>query len=511
MICSRAKATLCFYSGDYLKAEAYFSESLALVQNNGVTPATANVLRNRSVSRMQQGRFLKSLPDLEQALKIYSETGRSLYYAETLTMKSYVLVELGEYEQTETVLLEALAIFRRIEPQPKLVDILVCLCGLYLEWRIQSHYYLALKYATEAEHISQHFAIDSRLQAAHAQSRTETALGHPQLGFQYANQALELATNLDIPEPIVNSQHARGLALLALGQTDNAKEAFTLACQLAKEHGLALEANKYSLELDHLNNDIESARKRVKWLEERGLMNGVNIAKRYFPALVEVQETIEPFTATILRLDVLGKMQINSNDKIEIIRGRKRQEFLALLLNARLSGRTEVSRLELLDTLYPNEDELKAVQSLKTLIHMLRSSFGERFILTTSTGYGLGAVQSDADVFLKTGDTTLWRGPYLEGIENNHQDTVQESLYLALFEKAKVLLETDLKEVTRVAKFLLLADPYNADYLILALQALRQNDNYRTLGRVYEEAKTHFAELGEPLPEQWTTFLASCN
>jgi tetratricopeptide (TPR) repeat protein len=499
-----ARATLSFYGGAYHQAEVYFSEALGLRQSLDFAPATANVLRNRSMSRLQQGRFRESLADFEQALAIYSETGKSLYYAETLIMMSHALLELGDYEQTEAVLLEALELFRRAEPHPNLVAALVQLAALYLAWGTQTHSYLALKYAREVERVAANFAVNSRLMAVSALAHVEPK---PQRALAYANEALELATDLNILEAIVNSHYARGLALLALRQKDEAKEAFTLACQLAEEHGLVLEANKYGLELDRLTNDLESARKRVRWFEERGLLNSVNIAKRYFPVLAEATKPDKSASKGLPRLNVLGAMQISHDGRASLVRGRKRQEFVALLLEARLAGRSEVGRLGLLDTLYPNENELKALQNLKNLIHSLRSSFGEQAILTTNTGYGLGAIESDAEAFLETGDTRLWRGTYLKDIETRGRENVGDSLYLALFEKAKAMLETDSQEAGRVARFLLEADPYNVSYLTLNLQTLRARDNYRTLKQIYAEARERFSEVGEHLPETWLDFL----
>jgi hypothetical protein len=329
---------------------------------------------------------------------------------------------------------------------------------------------------------------------------------HPHLALAYGNEALELATRLNILEAIVNSHHVRGLALVELDRKDEAREAFTLACQLAQEHGLVLEATKYGLDLDRLNNDFDTARRRMQWFEERGLPNGVNMAKRYFPALEQAANTDRFVSEALPRLNVLGPMQISHEGEPAAVRGRKRQEFLASLLESRLAGRSEISRLELVDSLYPNEDEIKALQNLKNLAHGLRSSLGDGSILTTNTGYTLGAMTSDAEEFLKTGDTSLWRGAYLEDIETK-VESVRDSLYLALFEKAKAWLETDSQEAARVARFLLIADPYNASYIALNVRALRARDNYRTLKQIYREANERFAEMGEPLPENWLDFL----
>jgi hypothetical protein len=39
------------------------------------------------------------------------------------------------------------------------------------------------------------------------------------------------------------------------------------------------------------------------------------------------------------------------------------------------------------------------------------------------------------------------------------------------------------------------------------LYALRAARNYKTLERVYENAKTYLLEVGETLPENWSDFL----
>ena len=72
-----------------------------------------------------------------------------------------------------------------------------------------------------------------------------------------------------------------------------------------------------------------------------------------------------------------------------------------------------------------------------------------------------------------------------------------KSLYITLFEKAKGLLETDSKETARIGKVLLEDDPYNQGYLSLCLQALRANNNHKSLTRLYGEAPERFVEVGE--------------
>lgn len=499
------RARICFFAGDYLPAETYFSEALNLRQQDGFSQSIANVLRNRAVTRMQLGQFREGLPDLEAAQAIYSEAGSSLYYAETLLLTSYVYVELGDYERTEDILREALELFRRVEPQPKLVDILVELAGLYIAWPSQAHDYLALKYALKAEstaHILED--IDARLLAISALTRVKTSTGKASEGLRYADEALELAKSLSFFEATVNAHHARGLALKALGQTAEAREAFTVAYTSANEHGLALEAQKSGLELDRLNNYVDSARQRLAWFEERGLMNGANIAKRYFPELEQKlisQKVIEPSG----RLEVLGSMQFFANGKHGIVRGRKRKELFACLLEARMAGRSQLSQLDLADKLHPeNPDE--NLETLKQLVYQVRVAFGQTVIITTGNGYMLGAISSDAETFLENGDTSLWRGDYLEGIASS-DDMVSGALHHALSECVKDLLETDPVEAARVGRMLVKAEPYELESWQLTLKAVQQSSTLQSVEKLYREGCKRMAEVGEVLPKSWETFL----
>lgn len=203
-------------------------------------------------------------------------------------------------------------------------------------------------------------------------------------------------------------------------------------------------------------------------------------------------------------------MQITINGTTAAVRGRKRQELLALLLEAHLGGRSEASRLRLVETLYPAEDELKASAALKEMVRALREGLGEAIIRTTSAGYALGAVASDAENFLKTGQTKLWRGNYLEGLDiSNFDSGVADSLYLSLKLKADELLNHESKEAARLGRMLLEFDPYSHPYLELCLQAFRASANYKTAGRVYDQARERMREVGESLPPQWVDFMAA--
>ena len=271
--------------------------------------------------------------------------------------------------------------------------------------------------------------------------------------------------------------------------------------------GRVVQANRAGLDLDRLRNDLESARGRLDWFRERGMINSVNQGLRLFPELTNDVIETHPETRTVAQLQVLDNMQMLIAGKSEPVRGGKRKELLALLLEARIMGRSEVSRLDLFDALYPDASEAQASTTLASLVFHLREQFGPNVVLSSDTGYALGGITSDAETFLETGDTRLWRGAYLEGAELSVGETVRETLHLALRHRAESLLQTDPDETIRVGRLLCSADPYDLESLRLILRALRFSTKHKSLTRVYTKARADLLEIGEVLPERWADFL----
>jgi len=206
---------------------------------------------------------------------------------------------------------------------------------------------------------------------------------------------------------------------------------------------------------------------------------------------------------------VLGPLRLVRQGKVEEVRGQKRKELLAYLLEARLAGRAEVPQLELLDALYPDEPEDVATGALKQLVFQLRKSLGTGAILRTGSGYALGDLGSDAEGFLKSGDTRLWRGVYREDTQGQNQETVASALYHALYLQAADLLTKDPAEAARLGQLLLTADPYDAEALRLTMNALQACGHQRAVEQLYRQGRSQLAEVGELLPERWTSFLAA--
>jgi hypothetical protein len=140
-------------------------------------------------------------------------------------------------------------------------------------------------------------------------------------------------------------------------------------------------------------------------------------------------------------------------------------------------------------------------------VYRLRSALGSSIITRTSNGYALGEAKSDAEAFLKSGDSTLWRGTYLQGVGEGWDISVSDSLYHALRSKIQTLIASDPEEVLRCGRILLEADPYDTEALALCLQALKTIGNIAGLERFYRQSREKFSEVGERLPESWKDLL----
>ncbi len=493
--------------GDYFKAEMLFSQVLTINQQIGHLRSIAAAYFNRGMSRKNLGLYHEMSADLLEVLRLTLEIGDGKRYAYTQAFLAGALIPFGEYEQAEEALLDSRNTLERLGISTYLLECETQLSVLYLAWHSSHGEMLALKYAQASLDHARHLGspsslVDSLFYAIQA----HVSNGYVSKGLELAEEMFDLLKTIDASPYWYNAYFARATAFEADGQNEEAGVGFRKAIELTTNQ---LSIQTALLEIDRLTNDLEGARERMKWFEERGLKNGVNIALRYFPELAlntdaPASTSPEPHA----HLEVLGSMQITLESQHTPVRGRKRQELLALLLEARISGRTEVSKLELVEKLYPDSDELQSNAGIRDVIYQVRSSLGDAAITTTTNGYSLGNLGSDIEEFLKDGDTKRWRGTYLEGLTLEGSDTVRESVYLALRSRAEALLEGDPVEVARLGRLLCEADPYDLEAVRLTLTGLRSGQNHRSLSRFYGAARARFLEIGEELPESWQVFLS---
>lgn len=507
------KALMLFHAGDYPQAETTMATVLDLLEEHGLPRARSTALVNRAAFARMRGDYDLMSDSLEEALRLRREAGDSKAYAYALAAFAEALTERGEYERAEEHIEEAVAILESHGPSRFLIGAHSQAFSLYTSLQTSLGSILALKHAQTALRLARDGKSPRMIrEVLYDASVAHTQNGDAAHGLALAEEAFALAqTAGSSPYDELRSLTARGLALAALGQKSEALDSFRRAESLGGD-GLALEIHKIGLEIDRLTRDLESAKKHLAWFEERGLLNGANIARRYFPELAaegSFPALNPPELESTLRLEVLGSMQLRHGESLTPIRGGRRKELLALLLESRIAGRGEITSLDLCDALYPLEPEDSALGALKATIFKIRSSLHSRLVSTTPNGYALGTVASDAEAFLQTGDTRLWRGPYLEdALLEGRDENVREALHHGLRTRATAILDGgDPDEAVRLGRILLRAEPYDLDALRLACRALRVSGNHKGLSRLYAEAHARMLEVGEMLPERWVDFL----
>jgi hypothetical protein len=219
----------------------------------------------------------------------------------------------------------------------------------------------------------------------------------------------------------------------------------------------------------------------LHWLADR--------VRKRFPELEPAFEigSIPKNEATRARLLILGPVQLELDGQPLPTRARKRLEILVYLLEARIAGHAEVTLAELLETFYPHQMVDDSKSTLRQQVYLIRSSLGNESILSTQDGYALGAISSDAEDFLLTGNAELWRGPYLERLGDGWHPGVRDALVLALRSKVQELLETDTGKAARLAQMLLELEAFDPEILRLCLLALTRNNETVLAKKLFED------------------------
>ncbi len=520
----------CAFTGRPQEAEAHLSGALTLARDHGLHQLRGALLQNRAKNLERTDRFADALAAAQESFQAYAEAGDTVRHANAGVLVGGHLSGFGRYREAEAVLLDSTALLERQGGSRFLVVAQLTLAGVYLDWqqddpppgtatpepggRPPSHgVVLALKLARtalgHARSLDQQAPSSITVFALAMLARAEVASGEAGSALAHAREAAAAVGNAPDESAVLAFSALTG-ALIASGRPEEAEQALTSALGAAETGGFSLESNRLRLEQARLSGDLTSAAAVHDWFQAHGLLSGVWLARRFFPALAD---SAAPGTApptSRARLDVLGPLRFTAGetDQPRPVRGRKRRELLAALLEARLCGQAEVTRRDLLSVLYPGASDGPAGVSLKELVHLTRAALEPGLIRTTPGGYALADLDSDAEQFLKSGDTRLWRGPYLQdALPAQHDESVTEALHLALQARAEASISTDPQEAARVARLLLGAEPYTLGVLALLLASLRACGNHRSLERHYREARLRLSEVGETLPGHWAEFM----
>ncbi|CAM3831349.1 tetratricopeptide repeat protein [Deinococcus frigens] len=503
-----------YYQGHLPQAHAVWNELITLCQQHGLRRQRAAALVNRSQARLRAGEADGAKPDIEEAVGELLAVGDLRAYAHSLVLLGDLLLHQTHFEEAEERLGEAVSVLGG-QLSPILVNAELALGSLYAEWPTPHAPFLALRHARNAADLAGRLGSPFLLVTGLAlRSQAEVLNGQADEGLKTADEAVALTEDLNHPLVRTSALNSRGLALRALARPADALNAFQAALEIAAAADLTEAAWQCRLELAREGRDPGVARACLEWFTAQHLRLNVAAVLRAFPELEPEPGQVPAPTQTdappvLVRLDVLGEMRFGVPGTGTAVRGRKRRELLACLLEHRLRGRLEVPRLTLTDVLYPGTEESQAASALKELVHQTRVALGAGVIQTGESGYALGEVQSDAELFLQGVDTALWRGPYLAGEEPEPGSQMADTLYGALTARAQALCQEQPAEAARVGRLLCEVNPYDLTALALTVRAMRAAGNHRSLRRFYVSARQGFEEVGERLPEDWSAFLES--
>jgi tetratricopeptide (TPR) repeat protein len=503
------RAFLPYFAGNNASSEVGFGAFLHILSefDDGslrYREMRAGTHQLRAYARNALGRPVEAAQDIGISLSLAADIGDASHYAQLQSELGLYLLESGEYTRAEEVLLESREVLERVGHLVYLTMLERITARLYLEWGVPHGAALALRHARTALGLARQADHPAFIGGALFVAGWAEAL------HGRTDQAMLLTSELEAlkagPLSTAYSMAAawvRGLALERQGNPQAAIKAWQGVASASRPMQLGPSLERMLLELDRVTNNLESARARHAVFRGRGAWNAARIAERYFPELAR-SETINS-TPPTTQVRVLGPVMVGHQPISE--RTRKGKEMLALLLEARALNQGNVSDMVLRDTLYPDMKDEKASSALKQLVYRLRSSFGNDLIVRSGDGYALGRVGSDAEQYLETHDSRLWRGPYLVDLGESWPSSLRERLNRVLRAHIVELLETDPAESLRLGRVLIASDPYDRTLLRLTVQAAAKLEDRSQLQDLYARARASFMEIGESLPETWEAFL----
>jgi tetratricopeptide (TPR) repeat protein len=452
----------------------------------------AHQLRGYASSAL--GRPRDAIADLEECLRLQARMGNAPVYAQRQSELGFHTLESGDFDRAETLLLEARGVLERVD-QPLYNCYLERFTALLHLHRGQAA--LAMRHAQAAVREANDVQDDSfSAGALHTLAWVEATLGSPQRALTFLEQRRPPDTPL-APSAVL----VQALALERLGQTARATALLEEAVTQEARVYFECSPERIRVELLRLRGDRNGAGVLLRQLEESGQGLLAMRVRQAFPDL----DATPVIVASPPALEVLGPIRWRGETIGE--RGRKGNELLAYLLEARVEGRDAVPSEELFEVLYPNATDAQAAAALKQQVYRLRGVLGADAILRHADGYALGTFDSDLERYLETPRADLWRGAYLADLGADHPSELRDRLIEALREHVLQLSRTDKREALRLSRILLEMDAYDFETLRLTLNAALEAGDTLSAIHAYASARARLEEIGETLPDTWQTFL----
>ncbi len=498
-----AQGILLTYQNAWQAAELHFQNLLAVQQGYLPKRLWVNIWYNLGRIAHHFNRYKQATEYYGKAAQLVLEINDQRRYIEIQGALAGLYFDSANFEAAERAFLEVRSLSALFPINAQFVEQEGWLSEMYTCWLPPHGGALSLKYAHSALRLARQLEDNSVIfDALNYAANAEAQHGDANTAIAYIT---EMSERISDPDNEYLVYVARGIALRKMGDSDAAISALETSYQLVSQNpNKVVSTQQVGLELDFARNDLQSARKRHEFFLNHPFTIGAVCAQRYFPQLL--QTPIIPQVS--IRLEVLGTIRLIYDNKAIPIRGAKRKLLLVLLLEAHLAGQLEATTTDLCDLMYPNTTEGEARAAIKQLVFQIRAQLGTDCIITTANGYALQHVESDAQQFLETGNTALWRGKYLTDIDGiQSTESVRDALYSLLKRRIPSLVQQEPAQAARLAQILLAVEPFDTESLALALQALRVQSNYVSISRVYSRSRQNWLEVGEQLPKRWTDFL----
>ena len=489
-----AFAALEFEGGELERSIKHFGQALDKLAGHTGPEAEKRrtvALYNRSQALYRLRRLPEATQDLEAALERLTLSGDGEGVAEAQVNLALFYLMGAHYRTAEGLLSAARPTLERSESAQSLLRLETALLQLYLEEGGEVGKRVAPLHLHRALALLPAVAPLEQAPSLYFVGWAEAVYGNPETAQQHAQSLADLCENHALPalKPAVDA--ILGHALERRGDLDAALEHFTAACEGYLQLGQPDWADRFGLEVDRLGKNVASAASRLERLNAAGLHSWVERGYRAFPQLQTLRELLaevarprpeKTLLEGVVRLEVLGSLRLFSSGKPLTPPAEQGRRLLLLLLEARVLGREGVRVLDLLESLYPAQDEERAENALKQLVYRLRGVLGKGAVLRLRDRYALGALSSDAESFLDGGPTRLWRGPALEDFAEDEGAALRDLLHDQLTKTLPTVLERDPTEGLRLLELLLEARPYDEALLELAAGRLER----RLTGEVCE-------------------------
>ncbi|MDO4245983.1 MAG: hypothetical protein Q4C89_08175 [Deinococcus sp.] len=443
--------------------------------------------RARAVLRSRLGDVAGAAALRPSVLKYARERQALTFYVGTLYREGWEDVNRGRFEEAQRLLTEAHST-GRIRG-----GVVMALIDLYVHWNREEQAHLLVHAVTE---LREQMQTQTQLQEYFMLALGLSACGDWAEAMSLLEEGERQAREADVGHALDYGLWIRAFWHGEQGQQTQAARLATEAATSARSRGLEREANRYALWATFYAGDEVAYAAAAARVREQGDLGHLHA--------VESRRSVS-LPVSRAHLQILGVPRLLDAGG-QPLRSPAGLRLLTALLHARLLGETDVSANDLAGQLYPEVATEQARRNVLRLIRQLWATLGPEVVLQSGDGYALGAVSSDAELFLNEGASDLWRGPLPLSAEPRGE-AVAARLLARLRDCVLALLTENPAQAARLAGYLSESEPYDLAALRLLLHAHDLAGQSAQARAAYARARDTFAEVDEPLPADWREFL----